>query len=299
MKCDEGRPGCQRCLNLSLSCEWASPAKRTKVKGRPKSPVPVRPLQPARPRWASPTNDATHSVLETLKAFSHPLAAHYANKLAILWPPSTDWSSSHPLCPPADYSPLYYQPSEPGIPCANSLSLSQLDRKYFQYFPSSSVVFYYMKKWQWSSFNYLYQGPAATNTIIMRMILAMSANDMHRNGLVTRSPGRPTAEDHARYHYGTAVKEFRGLLETPRPHVAPAELEMMFVTMFLMVTYEWQFGHSVNHLQLHLLGVRSLLETHPDLLHVKDVNDILLSSDTQQSDNPGNQVSLIPEQLLL
>lgn len=156
-----------------------------------------------------------------------------------------------------------------------------------------------MKKWQWSSFNYLYQGPAATNTIIMRMILAMSANDMHRNGLVTRSPGRPTAEDHARYHYGTAVKEFRGLLETPRPHVAPAELEMMFVTMFLMVTYEWQFGHSVNHLQLHLLGVRSLLETHPDLLHVKDVNDILLSSDTQQSDNPGNQVSLIPEQLLL
>ncbi|KUM59680.1 hypothetical protein ACN42_g7461 [Penicillium freii] len=33
---------------------------------------------------------------------------------------------------------------------------------------------------------------------------------MHRNGLIVRS------QDHGRYHYSQAVKEFRQLLETPR-----------------------------------------------------------------------------------
>jgi len=181
------------------------------------------------------------------------------------------------------------------------LTLSEHDQKYFQYFPSSSIVYYYMKGWHWSSFCFLYQGPAATNKVIMRMILALSASDMHRNGLATRSPGRPTAEDHGRYHYSLAVKEFRQLLETPRRQVSMAELEMIFATMFLMITYEWQFGHSVRHLQLHLHGVRSLLESHPQLFRIKDVNDVFLSSERGDAAEEGavTKVSFIPEQFLL
>jgi hypothetical protein len=135
----------------------------------------------------------------------------------------------------------------------------------------------------------------------MRMILALSASDMHRNGLATRSPGRPTAEDHGRYHYSLAVKEFRQLLETPRRQVSMAELEMIFATMFLMITYEWQFGHSVRHLQLHLHGVRSLLESHPQLFRIKDVNDVFLSSERGDAAEEGavTKVSFIPEQFLL
>lgn len=83
----------------------------------------------------------------------------------------------------------------------------------------------------------------------MRMILALSACDMHRNGLVVRSPGRPTADDHGRYHYSLAVKEFRQLLETPR-QVSLDEVETVFATVFLMVAWEWQFGHSVRHVRL-------------------------------------------------
>ncbi|KAJ6129277.1 transcriptional regulator family: Fungal Specific TF [Penicillium capsulatum] len=145
-------------------------------------------------------------------------------------------------------------------------------------------------------------GPAATNKVIMRMILALSARDMHRNGLLMQSPGRPTAEDHGRYHYSLAVKEFRQLLETPRRSVSVAELEMIFATMFLMITYEWQFGHSVRHLQLHLHGVRSLLESHPQLFRVKDANDVFLGVDDDQSsqeDSVTSKVSFIPEQFLL
>lgn len=199
-------------------------------------------------------------------------------------------------------TPLYPPLSVNEIACANSLTLTEHDQKYFQYFPSSSIIYYYMKGWQWSSFCYLYQGPAATNKVIMRMILAIAASDMHRQGLIVRSPGRPTAEDHGRYHYSLAVKEFRQLLETPRRSVSVAELEIIFATMFLMVTYEWQFGHSVRHLQLHIHGVRSLLESHPQLFRLKDVNDVFLSPEADSppaEDAVASRVSFIPEQFLL
>ena len=132
----------------------------------------------------------------------------------------------------------------------------------------------------------------------MRMILALSASDMHRNGLMVRTPGRPTAEDHGRYHYGLAVKEFRQTLVSPR-QVSPAELEATFATMFLMVTYEWQYGHCARHLQLHLQGVKSLLESHPELFQIKDVNNVLLSMESEDSNESESRVSFIPEQLLL
>ncbi|KAJ5674312.1 uncharacterized protein N7477_004246 [Penicillium maclennaniae] len=209
-----------------------------------------------------------------------------------------------PIAPIQVPTPLYPPLSANDIACANSLTLTEHDQKYFQYFPSSSIVYYYMKGWQWSSFCYLYKGPAANNKVIMRMILALSASDMHRHGLVVRSPGRPTAEDHGRYHYSLAVKEFRQLLETPRRHVSVEELEIIFATMFLMVTYEWQFGHSVRHLQLHLHGVRSLLESHPQLFRLKDVNDVFLSNGSTDDSSPTDErsiskVSFIPEQFLL
>lgn len=208
-----------------------------------------------------------------------------------------------PIAPARIATPLYPPLSANEIACANSLTLTEHDQNYFQYFPSSSIVYYYMKGWHWSSFCYLYQGPAATNKVIMRMILALSASDMHRHGLVVRSPGRPTADDHGRYHYSLAVKEFRQLLETPRREVSLEELETIFATMFLMVTYEWQFGHSVRHLQFHLDGVRSLLESHPQLFRLKDVNDVFLlptgTDGPSVEDGSVSKVSFIPEQFLL
>lgn len=145
----------------------------------------------------------------------------------------------------------------------------------------------------------------------MRMILALSACDIHRNGLIVRS------QDHGRYHYSQAVKEFRQLLETPR-QVSLDDVEAVFATVFLMIAWEWQFGHSVRHvrmfllicfyqltryqLQLHLQGVRSLLETHPQLFRIKDVNDMFSppGSNTLTSGTVTmTKVSFIPEQFLL
>ncbi|KAJ5102425.1 hypothetical protein NUU61_004647 [Penicillium alfredii] len=268
VKCGEERPICSRCQNLHLSCEWGVPVKRGRgSQVRQLQPAPIAPDQ----LWSQPEiadivdlqPDALLMGLSPGSWTGDGLVAE-APLVAPFYPVAT---------------PLYPPLSVPEIACANSLSLTENDQNYFQYFPSSSIVFYYMKGWQWSSFCYLYQGPAAANKVIMRMILALSATDMYRNGLAVRSPGRPTAEDHGRYHYSLAVKEFRQLLETPRRHVSVAELEIIFATMFLMITYEWQFGHSIRHLQLHLHGVRSLLESHPQLFRIKDVNDVFLSSD--------------------
>lgn len=301
VKCGEERPVCTRCLKLSLVCEWGVPVKRGS------STVQIRHLQPAptvpdQGLW-SPTIDAGDVL-------GLPPDAFLTGFSPVSWsgdPMLLDAPQAMPFCssvaPIRDSTPLYPPLSTLEMGCANSLTLTQDDQKYFQYFPSSSIVYYYMKGWPWSSFGYLYQGPAATNKVIMRMILALAASDMHRHGLLVRSPGRRTADDHGRYHYSLAVKEFRQLLETPRRQVSVEELESIFATMFLMVTYEWQFGHSVRHLQLHLHGVRSLLDSHPQLFHSKDVNDMFLNPELTDhpslEDDTVSKVSFISEQFLL
>jgi hypothetical protein len=125
----------------------------------------------------------------------------------------------------------------------------------------------------------------------MRMILALAACDMHRNGLVVRSPGRPTADDHGRYHYGLAVKEFRQLLETPR-QVSLDEIETVFATVFLMIAWEWQFGHSVRHVRTTVI----------DLLRLQLISDLLLifptasTSPSRGTITLGNTPTTLPDQ---
>lgn len=123
------------------------------------------------------------------------------------------------------------------------------------------------------------------------MILALAACDMHRNGLTTRSPGRPTADDHGRYHYGLAVKEFRQLLETPR-QVSLDEMETVFATVFLMIAWEWQFGHSVRH-------VRLLCATLAPQRLISDLTIELLLASTSSSGcaiTTGNSPATLPHQ---
>lgn len=292
-------------MNLRLCCEWGVPVKRGRgAQVRNLQPAPAGADQAAWP--GSEPNDLVVDI--SPDTLSHDALLDGLSPVS--WPGDALTPLELPQIPPfyptgvpiRIPTPLYPSLGGNEVACANSLTLTEHDQKYFQYFPSSSIVYYYMKGWHWSSLCYLYQGPATTNKVIMRMILALSASDMHRQGLVVRSPGRPTAEDHGRYHYSLAVKEFRQLLETPRRQVSVDELEIIFATMFLMVVYEWQFGHSVRHLQLHLHGVRSLLESHPQLFRIKDVNDVFLGPEEEPSspeDGVVSKVSFIPEQFLL
>ncbi|KAJ5894883.1 hypothetical protein N7495_006574 [Penicillium taxi] len=297
VKCGEERPTCSRCLNLRLACEWGVPVKR----GRSAQIRHLQHLQHLQPApGTSETGDSPLKISRKVILNGHSTFSWPGDGVTLETPSTTEFYP--PFTHIRNSTPLYPVLGGYEIICANSLTLTEHDQKYFAYFPESSIIHYYMKGWRWSSFNYLYQSPASNNKVIMRMIIALSASDMHRYGLVVRSPGRPTAEDHGRYHYSLAVKEFRQLLETPRRDVSVAELEMIFATMFLMITYEWQFGHSVRHLQLHLDGVRSLLKSHPQLFRLKDVNDAFLAEHYNllpDEKKPVSKVSFIPEQFLL
>lgn len=218
-------------------------------------------------------------------------------------------SFSHSFSPQTYHSPQYHDiytstlfnnPAVP-IPCANALTLTAADRKYFAFFPSCSVVYYYMKPWDWSSFGFLYKAPAASSKLIMRMILAIAASDIHRRKVFADSDpmAHQAAKYHGRHHYGLAVQEFRQLLEqgltNNRDDRSSEDVEMIFCTMFLMITFEGYFGNSVKHLQMHLQGVKCLVQAHPELFARKEAKSMILMTGESSNERP----SFLPAQFLL
>lgn len=146
VKCGEERPICRRCSTLHLSCVWGIPVKR----GRS---TQIRSLEPA------PVASESYPTCPLPKA--EDLAEFQPDAFLPSLSP-TSWASDVlPLntvhtrlfqpAAPIPY-PIYPSLNTDNIACANSLALNSFDRQYFQYFPSSSLVYYYMKCWKWSSF---------------------------------------------------------------------------------------------------------------------------------------------------
>ncbi|KAJ9486417.1 hypothetical protein VN97_g6926 [Penicillium thymicola] len=137
VKCGEEKPVCARCSSLRLNCEWGVPVKR----GRS---TQIRHLEPA------PGTSEQLKAEEDLAGFQPD--ALFTSLSPVYWEsdaPSFDTFNPAPIPTPIP-TPIY--PSlNVNVACANSLTLTSLDRQYFQYFPSSSLVFYYMKGWKWSS----------------------------------------------------------------------------------------------------------------------------------------------------
>lgn len=309
VKCDESRPICHHCSRLNIGCEWGYPSKR----GRRNLQIRTAHSATGNRQWYLSSvwrHYGESPLLWTGKELSKQTTLEYDSS----WPSwlskcdiSVSQFSSTPSFALADritsqcnLNAMTLNISE--ITCANSLTLTVSDQNYFRYFPSSSVVFYYMKPWEWSSFGFLYQGPAATNKLIMRMILAIAASDMHRRGLVPNAAGQGASKNPGRYHYEVAVQEFRQYLEEhgaagemQEEFAADSECEIIFCIMFLMIMYEWYYGHSVKHLQLHLQGVRCLLKAHPKMFTNKGMTDAILSTGSI----PQKGLSFMPAQFLL
>lgn len=137
VKCGEEKPVCARCSSLRLNCEWGVPVKR----GRS---TQIRHLEPApetseQPSW--PTAKAEDLVgFQPDALFASPSPVSWASD-ALPFDTFNPVPIPTPICPSLNVN----------VACANSLTLTSLDRQYFQYFPSSSLVFYYMKRWKWNS----------------------------------------------------------------------------------------------------------------------------------------------------
>lgn len=320
VKCDEIRPICNRCDRLSISCEWGFSGKQS---GKS---LQLRHAQStARSRqWylaylrrnygAQSTSTSSSWMTKELMGRGGARSTTTTTTITTTpWPWNDGLQSmlgvSTPAVPITDLFPPHHdlrvmELSSPEMTCSNALTMTAADQNYFRYFPSSSVVFYYMKSWEWSSLGFLYKGPAAANKIIMRMMLAIAASDMHRQGYFSSAAEKESTRRRAQYHYELAVQEFRQYLEehgSANAELGKAERvlesgsEMIFSIMFLMITYEWYFGHSVKHFQMHIEGVRCLLKAHPEIFVTRKIADTILTTGTR----PDSGMSFIPSQLLL
>lgn len=146
VKCGEERPICRRCSTLRLNCVWGIPVKR----GRS---TQIRSLEPA-PIASESYPTCPLPKVEDLAEFQPDAflpSLSPASWVSDVLPLSRAHISPFHPAAPIQY-PMYPSLNTDNIACANSLALNSFDRQYFQYFPSSSLVYYYMKCWKWSSF---------------------------------------------------------------------------------------------------------------------------------------------------
>jgi hypothetical protein len=146
VKCGEEKPVCGRCSALRLNCEWGVPVKR----GRS---TQIRNLEPA-PFTSDPYPTCPLPKVDSLVDFQPDVLLTSLSPVSWAGDPlPLDASHLPPFCHTVPIpTPIYPSLNVDNVACANSLALNSLDRQYFQYFPSSSLVYYYMKGWKWSSF---------------------------------------------------------------------------------------------------------------------------------------------------
>ncbi|KAJ5489334.1 hypothetical protein N7539_004224, partial [Penicillium diatomitis] len=176
------------------------------------------------------------------------------------------------ICPTSQPLPsLCRNPSEAGqsqcVQAANSLALSAFDRECLKYLQNSTLVILLGKHWPWSTIAYAYKKIAVTEPMVMSMMLASTAREIHRLRLYDRGELTvPSAASHeaidldGRTHYGRALSSLREALRSDVR--SPRKIEAIFITLWLMVDYENRFGSGESAIDIHIKGIESLLFNH-------------------------------------
>lgn len=144
------------------------------------------------------------------------------------------------------------------IACANSLILSQQDRLSLEYFPSSTVYSLY-DFFEWGALQYIVKVIAPRSKLVTRMILALSASEMHKSGLTIDSDSTRGIDD-GLIHYTQGLQEL--LKELSDPHQGDL-VDAKLATLIFMIHYELQFTGSVDRVQTHLRGFWALVSEDP------------------------------------
>jgi hypothetical protein len=107
---------------------------------------------------------------------------------------------------------------------------------------------------------------ASKSPAIMRMIIALSASELHALKRPSVVSGLPLTENHGAHNYNIALEELSPTLDPADQKYADGDLEIHLACLFFMAHYELKFGYSHDHLRLHLQGVRALLESYNSFL---------------------------------
>ncbi|GKZ25059.1 hypothetical protein AbraIFM66951_000517 [Aspergillus brasiliensis] len=164
------------------------------------------------------------------------------------------------------------------IQAANSLIISDFDRSCLNYLQDSALVVILGKHWPWSTVSYAYHKIAVKEPMVMSMMLATTSSEINRSRLYDRdkTEGPCTIESlsdmDSRLHYGRALS---GLREALKPDVkSPAQIEAIFITLWMMIDYENRFGSGTAGINIHIRGIESLLFNHvvPSLKRLEPPN---------------------------
>ena len=247
VKCDEEKrqvpgidePQCRRCVSARILCEW---------KG---GPIPRKlTIPPAtvakKGREALHTEKIGESSQIVRNRSSHPQPS----------------SSKAPLLPLERFD----DNSDQHVTAANSLTLSGFDRDCLNYLQNSTLVVLLGKHWQWSAVSYTYQKISVKEPMVMSMILATTAREVHRSRLYDPE-ALPSISAHnescglsGRMHYGRALSSLRHALK--QDVKTPQKIEAIFITLWLMIDYENRFGSGAPAINIHIRGIETLLHNH-------------------------------------
>ncbi|OJJ48602.1 hypothetical protein ASPZODRAFT_1631609 [Penicilliopsis zonata CBS 506.65] len=179
----------------------------------------------------------------------------------------------------APASPLLNPTGE--IQAGNSLVLSRFDRDCLSYIKDSVLVVALGKHWPWSPVSYAYHRIAVKEPMVMSVLLATAASEIHRSRLynLAESDGyhallnEDLADVEGQVHYGRALSGLREALKLDVK--SPERLETIFITLFMMIDYEHRFGSGAAAISVHMRGIITLLFNNivPSLAPVSSPNE--------------------------
>lgn len=141
------------------------------------------------------------------------------------------------------------------IPCANSLTLSSKDRLLIDYFSSSTVYSYY-DFFEWGALQYIVKVIAPRSKLVTRMILALSASEMHQKSLKQESKLMKFGSDEGLIHYTQGLQE---LLEDVSSPDQGDLVDAKLAALVFMIHYEFHHTRSIYRVRVHLRGFWALI----------------------------------------
>ncbi|RSL84893.1 hypothetical protein CEP51_003650 [Fusarium floridanum] len=152
---------------------------------------------------------------------------------------------------PSTLSPTTSLAPPTEAPC--SLSLAQPDHEAIRYFRTAFASLHHTKNQGYSCISIMFN-LAQDDPMVMHMALALSFGDMD----LRRPASSPESSQRSAYHYSSAL---RILADAVGREEECEDFDSLLTTLWLMILYEQQFGHSQSQgCSNHLKGAASLLQ---------------------------------------
>ncbi|KAJ5151960.1 hypothetical protein N7492_010255 [Penicillium capsulatum] len=236
VKCDEEKqqiqgyeePQCRKCSTAQIRCEW---------KG---GPIVRKSTSTAGTKRGRDSN-ATESKKLVARQPPQPFIMEGTKSLI---PPKVGFESH--------------------AQAANSLVLSPFDRECINYFQNSTLVVMLGKQWPWSTIAYAYHRIAVKEPMVMSVMLASAAKEIRQSQLYDQEglsePSNFACDLDGSMHYSRALSSLRRAITEGVS--SPDKIEAIYVTLWMMIDYENRFGSETSAVNIHIQGVRSMLQNH-------------------------------------